>query len=352
MAGGTWNPGVDQIRPGLYVRFTEAAAVAIQGGETGIVAIPLKKHSGTAETGKFYTVDSESKANELFGVDNAFSVQLALQGGAKEVLVYTLPDVTGDVVEGEVYADAFLAFDTRPFNVFSFDGEVSTAVQTAALGWTTRNRDEGKHFMTVMGGTDASDNDGDTSNARSGTFKDDYVVNVIKGGYIGDIAYNSSQIAPHVAGLIASTAISDSITYSVLPFDDVNFRSTNSEIRQALQAGSLIIVHDGEKVKVESGLTTSGKKIRAIRARQTIQTDITKTASDSYIGKIDNNEDGQTALITAIKAYLEGLAAANVLEEPVVALDPNFQSIGDKVYLTVSFKEVDSMERIFISMNV
>ena len=137
-----------------------------------------------------------------------------------------------------------------------------------------------------------------------------------------------------------------------LPVDDVTKRLTNAEVKTALAAGSLVSINDGEKVKIVQGVTTSGKKIRSIRARQAISTDITKTASDSYIGKLNNNADGQAALIVAIKAYLETLATQGVLTAPVVAPDPLFPSTGDSVFLAVSYAEVDSIERIFLTINI
>ena len=129
-------------------------------------------------------------------------------------------------------------------------------------------------------------------------------------------------------------------------------RLRNSEIVTALGAGSLVLVNDGEKVKIEQGLTTAKKKIRAIRARQAVATDIEKTARDNYIGKLDNNADGQAALISAIKLYLETFEDNNVLTSPVVALDAQNPSTGDTVFLVIGYLEVDSMERIFLTINV
>jgi hypothetical protein len=113
-----------------------------------------------------------------------------------------------------------------------------------------------------------------------------------------------------------------------------------------------VLTNDGEKVKIEQGLTTSISKIRKQRARQSILNDVTKTASDNYVGKINNNKDGQAALISAVKAYLETLERSNVLVNPTVGLDPQYASTGDTVYLSISYSEVDSAERIFLTINV
>lgn len=349
MAGGSWQAGSLPVRPGLYMNFVTAAATQIKGGDRGVVAIPLKAFTGgTAVAKTFYTVTSETEAAALFGTANIQSIKFALQGGAKEVLVYTLP---ASAVASD-YADARTAFDARQFNVFVFDGEVASTEQDAVKTWAATSRADGKHFISVFGSVQASDDQTPaTGNARTTRLSDDYAVNLVSGVKIGGTSYSSGQYAPYIAGLIAGTPINRSITFSVAPVDDVTRRMTNTEIKTALQAGSLVLTHDGEKVKVEQGLTASIKKIRSMRARQAIANDITKTVADVYIGKIDNNEDGQAALISAIKLYLESLGTS-VLTDPAVGLDPQFQSVGDTVYLLISYVEIDSMERILLTINL
>jgi Phage tail sheath protein subtilisin-like domain/Phage tail sheath C-terminal domain len=345
MAIQQWDPTALPIRPGLYVNFNEAAIAQISGGARGIVAIPLKAYSGgTASAKAFYTVENETDATALFGSANIQSIKLALQGGAKEVLVYTMPSspVTAD------YVDMRNAFEARPFNVFVFDGEATDTEQDNTVTWVETNREEGKHFLFVTGGIAADDIDPTVGNANTARLADDYVVNLIVGGD----DYSSGEYAAYIAGLIAGTPINQSITYTEVPLDDVNKRLRNSEINTALLAGSLVLVNDGDKVKIEQGLTSTKKKIRTIRARQAILTDIAKTARDSYIGKLDNNEDGQFTLIAAVKSYLETLENSNVLTGPQVTLDPQNASVGDKVFLAINYTEVDSMERIFLTINV
>lgn len=350
MAGGSWSPSALPTRPGLYLNFVTAAVAQINGGTRGTVAIPLKAFTGgTAAAKTFYTITTESQAAALFGPANIASIKLALQGGAKEVLVYTLPAsaTTTD------YADMRTAFDARLFNVFVFDGEVAATEQDAVKTWVVANRADGKHFMAVFGCVAAVDDTTPaTGNSRSTRLADDYCVNLVSGVTIGGTTYSSGKYAPWVAGLIAGTAINKSITYAVAPVDDVTKRLTNAEIKTALAAGSLVLVHDGEKVKIEQGLTTSAKKIRAMRARQAVSTDVTKTAADAYIGKVDNSEDGRAALLAAIKAYLERLESESVLTGIEVGLDPQYPSTGDSVYVRISYVEIDSMERIFLTVNI
>lgn len=352
--GGAWSPISLPVRPGLYINFTEAAAAQIKGGARGTVALPLFQYAD-AEEKSFYTIEKVSEAIELFGASFVEPIKLILQGGAKEVLVYTVPKGTGGTAgtSSETFTAIREAFSSRHFNVFVYPGAVSEEEQKETQLWCRDSReDEGKHFIAVIGGSGEEDLTPATGNERSVTLSDDYVVNLITGVQLNASTFSSAAYAPYIAGLIAGTAINKSITYAPVYATDVTKRLKNSEVVASLQKGSLVLVHDGEKVKVEQGLVTSGKKIRAIRARQAIASDIPKAASESYIGKLDNNADGQAALISAVKAYLERLELNNVLTDIVVTLDPDRKSEGDTVYLQIAFTEIDSMERILLSIKV
>lgn len=351
--GGTWDPTSLPVRPGLYINFTEAAAAQIQGGARGTVALPLIQYKKAA-AGQFFTVEKEAEAAEWFGAEFVEPIRFALRGGAKEVLVYTVPKPSeGAELTAADYLTIRDVFSTRHFNVFVYPDEVPASEQKATLAWCVDSReDEGKHFLTVFGGTAEDDQDPAKGNQRSVDLKDDYAVNLISGVTLDGTVYSSARYAPYIAGLIAGTGINKSITYAPVYANDVSKRLRNTEINAALQKGSLVLVHDGEKVKVEQGLVTSKNKIRAMRARQAISTDVTKAAADSYIGKLDNNADGQAALISAVKAYLERLELSNVLTDIEVTLDPDRKSEGDTVYLLIAFTEIDSMERIFLTIRV
>lgn len=356
MSGGTWTATEQSIRPGLYINFVEAAIAQITGGARGVVGLPVFSY-GEAEPGKFFSIENEQEAVDALGADGAKPAIRVLQGGAKEVLAYTVPNIAPETEEAS-YIALRDEFEARNFNVFVYPTEVSATEQDNTVAWVKRNKKEGKHFMYVTGGTLEEDKDPEVGNARSIRLKDDYVANLITGVILSDgTELSSAQYAPYIAGLIAGTQINKAITYAELPVVDVNKRLKNSEIREALISGSLVIVNDGRKIKIEQGVQTNSSeskrgKIRATRARQAIATDISVTACDHYIGKLDNNADGQAALISAIKLYLETLEKENVLEGPQVKLDDRYESKGDSVYISVSYVETDSMERIFLTINI
>ncbi|MGE7843882.1 phage tail sheath subtilisin-like domain-containing protein [Lysinibacillus sp. NPDC093712] len=356
--GGTWEATSLPVRPGLFINFRDAAIASIAGGTRGTVAVPIFTYTGgTAESGKFYTIETVSEGVELVGNANATPITRILQGGAKEALVYAVPAV-GEGTATQQYANLRDAFSVQDFNVFVYPTTIDASEQTATKAWVESCREEGKHFIYVAGGDAASDADITAGNARSVLLKDPYIVNLVTGVVLADgTEVQSAEYTPFIAGLIAGTPINKSITYTEMPVANVTLRLKNSQVNTALISGSLVIIKDGNKVRIEQGVTTDSNagergKIRTTRAKQAVASDIPATARDSYIGKVDNNPNGQASLIGAIKGYLELMETDNVLMNPVVTLDPRYKSEGDKVFLAVAYTEVDSMERIFLTITV
>jgi hypothetical protein len=349
----SWDQNALPSRPGLYVNIIQAAQTAAAGAKKGTVALPLVSYSGTAVAQKFYEVKSEDDAATLFGAANIQSIKFALAGNVETVLVYTLQAIDGTTVTEQIaYDDARAKFDTRVFNVFVYDGEVSSAEQDRALAWVQNAREEGRNYFVVFGGSATDDQDPTIGNARSVRLKDDYSINLINGSFIDGVEYDSAKYAPVVAGLVASCDLNKSITYTEVAVDEPNRRLSVAEAKTALTNGSLSLLHDGVKTKIEQGITTSGKKIRGVRVQQFIIEDLGREVGDNYIGRVNNDTDGQRFLISMVKLYLETLASEGVLADENVALDPNFESIGDSVYLAINYREVDSLERIFLTINI
>ncbi|AEE95784.1 phage tail sheath family protein [Mahella australiensis] len=261
------------------------------------------------------------------------------------------------------YTNALTEFEGITFNVLTLDGISDSSLQASIKEWVDRVRNDGKKALAVVGGSADDDQDVAAGNARSAGFNHEAIVNVTVGGMLDGISYSSAEIAPYIAGLIAGQKLNESITYHVTPFEDVTKKLTNSEVIASLQAGSLVLVNDGEKVIIEQGINTltslsedqnnQWKKIRAIRVMDAINDDLLKAARDSYIGKVTNNDDGKVALISACKQYMEKLAADDVImPDFTVQIDPQYHgeppiAAPDEVYLYWEAAITDSMEKIY-----
>lgn len=260
------------------------------------------------------------------------------------------------------YLDALAAFETREFNVIALDGVSDASLHASVAAWVSRLRNEGKGIVAVLGGTAADDTAADAvakAIARSASLNHEGIVNVGTGAKLGDTAYSSAQIAAYVAGLIAGQGLSQSTTYAPSPFEDVTRRWTRAEQEQAVRGGVFLLVHDGRLVKALRGINSlvtlregqnhPWKKIRTIRVMDSINSDLQRTAEDSYIGKVNNTEEGRLALISACKQYMQSLAQAGVIESDGydVYVDPEFTPEPDQVFLKWEARLTDVMEQIF-----
>lgn len=262
-------------------------------------------------------------------------------------------------IASQDYIDAMTAFEARVFNNFALDGATDAALQTSVKAWVQRLRSEGKKIVAFMGGTTADDADIATGNTRSTGFNYEGIVNVGVSGVLDGVTYSSAQVACYIAGLMGGQALKESLTYAKTVFDDVSPRLTNSQIISAINAGTLVLIHDGEKVIVEKGINTltsltvdqgsQWKKIKLIRIMDAIAMDTAKAGQDKYIGKVLNNEDGQVAVLNAIKNYFETLSPDLLAPDFVVEVDTEKQAtaLSDQFFWKYSAKLIDSMEQIF-----
>ena len=258
------------------------------------------------------------------------------------------------------YIDAMTAFEARQFNAFILDGATDASLQTSVKAWVERLRGEGTKIVAYMGGTAADDADIATANTRSAGFNYEGVLNVGTGANLDGTNLSSAQVACWVAGKACGQQMTESLTYADSPFDDVIPRLTNNQIIAAIQSGTIVLVHDGQKVKNEKGINTltslrtgqnnQWKKAKAIRIMDAIDTDLQKAGRDNYIGKVINDEDGQAAVIVAIKKYFETLNKGRLIKDDFdVYIDPDLQPLAgaDQFYFKWYCYIVDSMEQIF-----
>jgi len=260
------------------------------------------------------------------------------------------------------YVDALAAFETQEFDAMALDGVTDASLQASVAAWIARIRDEGHGAIAVLGGSAANDTASDAvakAVARSAGFDSEGIVNVGVGARMGDESYSSAQLSAYVAGLIGGKSLSASVTYAATPFEDVTRRWTRAEQEQAVRGGVFLLVHDGRQVKALRGINSlqaprqgqnnAWKKIRMIRVMDSINADLRRTAEESYIGKVNNTEEGRLALIGACKQYMQMLAQAGVIEADGydVAIDPEQTPEPDQVFLKWGARLTDVMEQIF-----
>lgn len=261
------------------------------------------------------------------------------------------------------------ALEGQEFDVLALDYAADMALLQSFAAWIKRIRNEGKGAIAVFGGSasdDVSKNAATLAATRSLALNHEGIVNVGTGVRLAGVDYSSAQTAAYVAGLIAGQRLNQSTTYAVTPFEDVTRRWTRSEQEQAVRNGVFILFFDGRQVKALRGINSlvnpaagqnnAWKKIRSIRVMDAINSDLQRAAEQTYIGKVNNTEEGRLALIGAIKEYLAQLSLSSVIESDGydVILDPAYYGDApivtpepDQVFLQWNVKLTDVMEQLF-----
>ena len=254
--------------PTLTIAFQQRARSTVARSQKGTVAL-LLRDAGTA--GQSWALASPGQIPEKLGVENQNAVRRVFKGGVnppKKVLIYCLgaedtlnaepaaqaeggeePPVQAQPGSG---AAALKWLATQKFDYLAGPADLSEAEAAVLKEWIIRQREDNRAiYKAVLPGC-AADNEG--------------VVNFTASGIqaAGDV-FDAAAYCGRIAGLIAGTPMTQSVTYSVLAeVEDVD-RLGGAGEDAAVGRGELILTHDGEKVKLGRGvnsLTSLGERPR------------------------------------------------------------------------------------------
>ena len=337
--------------PIINISFIEKAKTIFGRAERGIVGLILKDNLVEGNPQKF-TVQLTDEIPEYLSDFNKEQIKLALMGNVtapKKVVCYVM-NAGGSVGDDdeptsltEEYKKArawvretkihFLACPT-----VETDGQLADMI---AFVKEEINVNKNK-IMGVFPFANTEDSDGiigceftayttgETHTATSG-------------------AYTAEEYCSRIAGFIAGTPFNMSITYGTLNDLSNCNRLTVAEQDEAVDAGKLILMHDGEKVKIVRGVNTfksttktksiSFKKIKIVNIMNLIYDDLVKTIRDEYIGKFNNDYDDKCILVTAINAYFMNLVTQSVITSGECQIDLEAQ----RNYLRMAGEDVTEM---------
>lgn len=354
--------------PNINIIFKEAASTAVKRGERGIVALILKDKKEAIKNALISMQTINDIPNELSDY-NKKQIQLAMMGTVNppiKVIAYILPLDAAD------YSEAMKQLETIKFDYLAIPGIDSAAATTVSI-WVKQLRDNKDIKVKAVLPNCAADHEGIINFATD---------NIVSKG----ATYAAKDYCSRIAGILAGLPLTISSTYQVLgEVDDVP-HFTKAEFDKAIDAGSLVLINDGEKVKIARGVNslvtttaTKGsdfKKIKIVDTMDMIHSDIKRTAEDSYVGKVPNTYDNKCLLITAIKAYFEELEEQQLLDKGKnsISIDTSAQRLflkangidvdsmneqkikeantKDKVFLDSTIKIVDAIEDISININM
>lgn len=285
--------------PELTFSLEKAAGTVSARMSAGAVALILRD----AKDNGVYTIHRESDIPAQLGAANVTAIKRAMIGYInRPSVVYVAVIATAAEISAGFAALAAYSYDYLAGPV---DMPASDATTLSGLVKAQRKkRYIGKAVLPATAGDD------------EGTIN--FVAAGIKSGAN---AITAAQYAPRIAGLLAGTPANCSATYAAL--DELTAITPETDPDTAVDAGKLILVDDGRKIKLGRAVTSKTKlaatdpemlkKIKLVAAVDLIRYYAITTVEDEYLGKCANTYDNKCILLTALRDYLSALEAQGVI---------------------------------------
>lgn len=345
---GTWL-SENKIIPGAYINFLTNEPLSITVGDRGIVV--LLQELSVGSKGELYTITALDNNLPKGATDDDKKLINEALKGAKTVLLYNLGPSDH---QAQDITDALAKLKTVNFNVlaYPYDGVGYATNKEAIVTWIKAMRDEeGVKIQGVLANS-TSDNEA--------------IINVVQGIELSNGSkLKAEEVTAYVAGITAGANVNKSNTGNkYVGAVDVNPRMTKTEMEEAIKAGKFIFKVDSMQnvtcvydinsltsVTKEKG--SQFKKNRVIRTIDGINNDVTTIFESNVVGKEDNNANGRSILRAMLIEYFNELQRLNAIQN-FTAEDVIVEQGKDKdsVLVTCNIQTVDSIEKIYITVNL
>lgn len=309
--------------------------------------------SGTTKTSTLTDIAGDSLVDISWDDDASWSASLAtpanLTGGGD-----------GESLDSNWLSDAISEFYSRSWNVFVCE--------------TTTASD---HSQIKAAIEDLRDNNGEKVqavlyNAALSTADYEGIVNVTENtSYVissGDVV-RPSQTVFYVAGITAGASLTESnsgaVVTDAVDLSGTGYPKTNEEITAALNEGKYVLSRRADgAIVVEKDINslhtftpTHGyifSKQRPIRVLDTACNDIKLLWCRSYLGKVSNDDAGRDVFKGDVIAYLNTLQNIGAIQnfDPDVDVEISAGDDVDSVIVALWIQPVDSMEKLYLTINV
>lgn len=332
--------------PELLIEIKAAANTAIARSGRGVVALILKDDTQTTDSFTYAKMNAVVKSH--WASANYDYLQKTFDGSPARVIVERIGATNGDATE------ALARLKNKKWNYLAFPGADEDEV-TEIAAWIKNCRSDGQSFKAVLPST-AADHEGIINFAT-----EDIVV--------GKKTYTTTEYCCRIAGILAGTNLDNSATYTVL--SEVSAIKESTDPDADVDAGKLILIHDGEHVKlgravnslktIGTGKTADMKKIKIMDGLDLMCDDIRNSFEENYIGQ-GNSYDNKLLFINAVNVYLAGLVRDGVLYDEyeniayvdvdaqrayLEGIDPKYAEFDDD-----AIKKASTGSRVFVGCNV
>nr|DAP48632.1 MAG TPA: tail sheath protein [Caudoviricetes sp.] len=350
--------------PNISVEFKNRGKSAFKRGNSGVVALILKD---SAENG-IHEIIGDYDIPAGLSEKNKKYIKLALMGH-----VYRPQKIYACVVGAEEGASNIVdQMETLEFNILSMPEAVELD-KTKIKEFITKMDKDIKYRVQAVLNTTTPDSE--------------YIINSTQADVAieGGDTLNADEFCAYVAGFIAGTPLSQSITYAIPPIVTSIPSITKASVDSKVKKGELVLVKDAGAIRFARGvnsLTTTNtekgeefQKIKLVSTMNLIYNDIRRLAISNYVGKMPNSYDNKCLLITNVSLYLSQLALDGIIGKDYrVEIDMEEQSkylkennydvpnmseqeikeanTKDKVFLKLSVYLIDAMEDISVAVEI
>lgn len=258
----------------------------------------------------------------------------------------------GTVTESAIYSSMLKVLKMAHWQTFACTSSDITTKSNVVDFITQLRNDEGRYVQAVVADYDGADFEG--------------IINSINGCIIDGVSYSKEEFTSIVAGMTAGANFNQSNTAKkVKGATQIIGELDDNEIIEALQSGKFLLSTSAKgEIKVEQDINSlhtftkdknyNFSKNRVIRTLDEIGTTTKLTWEDTYMGKIDNDPTGRGLFKGDLISYgnelqrLSGIQEFNGADDVIVSQGNDL----DSVVVDWAVKPVDSMEKLYMTVNV
>lgn len=300
--------------PSLSIAFRRAAQEIQNRQKRGFVGLILRD---TAAQG-LHSIPNAAAIPEGLGETNKASIRRALQGserGTPSKVIVSVIDPTDDTNTALLHA--LTALSSQPLDYFAPPEDVDETELQTIVAWVKEQRAAYRTVKAVLPKT-AGDHRGIIHFASDGI-------------EVGTQTFTAAQYCGRIAGILAGVPSDSSATYITLPEVSALPALSRAEAIAAIDAGKLILQHDGSKAKIARAVNSltsippEGKedwrKIKIVEGMDLVTYFLRTTIEDAWLGRYANSYDNKLLLVVAITTFLQDLEAGGVLQRGSSTVD-------------------------------
>lgn len=324
--------------PTLTITFQRAAEDTTSQLKSGVVGVIVRD----AEANGVYQLISPTLIPSELGADNIAHIKGAFEGSDRgqpgKVVLLVIATGTEDTSNLEA---GLPLLEGVAVDYLAGPPDVTEDELTVLTDWVKAQRKAYKPVKLVRPYRSAGSNDMGIIEVDETDMKDK------------DGAVTAAEFCARLAGILAGIPVNMSATNVAIPELTQVTKRSKAEQEAAIQAGKLILIHDGIQAKIAravnslttipSGGSADWSKIKIVQGMDTISYYLHSTIDASYVGRYANTYDNKQLLVAAIQDYLTYLESANVLASGSSFVEVDYE--GQLKWLTDNKVDTSGMTR-------